>query len=139
MDFTGIGAIVQTVGKIADDLITTDKERMELELEGRRLDIEEKKVDQTVNLAQIDVNKEEAKSDNLFISGWRPYVGWACGFAFTYAAILEPIARFVAKVVYAYVGDFPQIDTTITMQVLFGLLGLAGMRTYERTRQVLPK
>lgn len=139
MDLMGIGSIIESVGKVAGDLITTDKERMQMELEQRKLDLEEKKLDQAINLAQIDVNKEEAKSASTFVSGWRPFIGWGCGLAFIYVSILEPIARFVAKVVFEYNGSFPEIDTSITMQVLFGLLGLAGMRTYEKTKNVASK
>lgn len=83
---------------------------------------------------QLAINQEEAKSPNWFVAGWRPFVGWTCGFALLYAAILDPMARFVATVILKYVGSFPVIDTTITMQVLFGLLGLGGMRMYEKVK-----
>ena len=84
--------------------------------------------------AQIEVNKEEAKSSNWFIAGARPFIMWVCGFALFYATILEPIARFVAKVMCNYVGDFPVIDTTLTMQIMFGLLGLGAYRTVEKVK-----
>ena len=67
MDLLGIGAIVEGVGKIAGDLITTDKERITLELEGRKLDLEQSRIDQTTDLAQIEVNKVEAGSPSLFV------------------------------------------------------------------------
>ena len=86
--------------------------------------------------AQVEVNKEEAKSLNLFVAGWRPFIGWACGFALVYAAILEPLARFVAKVMFGYEGGFPSIDTSLTMQVLLGILGFAGMRSFEKSKGV---
>jgi hypothetical protein len=86
--------------------------------------------------AQIEVNKVEAASASLFVSGWRPHVGWVCGFALSYVAILEPIARFVAQVFYSYNGAFPVVDTTITLQVLLGLLGLGGLRTFEKVKGV---
>lgn len=139
MNLFGIGTLVESVGKVADSLTTTDEERMQMALEERRLDIEEKKLDQGINLAQIDVNKEEAKHASIFVSGWRPFIGWGCGFAFLYIGIIEPIARFTAKVQFGYAGEFPEIDPTITMQVLFGLLGLAGMRTYEKSKNVASK
>ena len=132
MDLLGIGNIIQGVGQVAEHFVTTDKERMALELEARKLD-------QANDMAQISVNTEEAKSASLFVSGWRPFVGWVCGFALFYVAILDPIARFVAEVIYSYSGKFPEIDTTITMQVLFGLLGLGGMRTYEKSKGVAAK
>lgn len=88
---------------------------------------------------QIDINKEEAKSAALFVSGWRPFVGWICGLAFCYAAIIEPILRFVATVHYHYAGTFPIIDTTLTMQILFGILGLGAMRMNEKVKGVASK
>ena len=92
--------------------------------------------DYQLQLAQLDINKAEASSSSLFVSGWRPAIGWICGFSLCYAAILEPIARFTASVIFAYVGTFPIIDTEITLQILMGLLGLAGMRTFEKHKGV---
>lgn len=87
-----------------------------------------------LQLAQIAVNTEEAKSTNWFVAGWRPAVGWVGAFSLAYAAIIEPIARFTANVMYHYAGPFPVIDTNLTMQVLMGLLGLGAMRTYEKSK-----
>ena len=75
MDLLGMGSILEGVGKIAGDLITTDKERITLELEGRKLDLEQSKIDQATDLAQIQVNQVEAASASAFVSGWRPAVG----------------------------------------------------------------
>jgi hypothetical protein len=132
MSLLGIGNIIESVGKVAGDLITTDKEKMQLEIENRKLD-------QALDLAQIEVNKIEAASSSLFTSGWRPYIGWGCGTAFLYSAMFEPIMRFVAQVVFDYKGPFPQLDTNLTMQVLLGMLGLAGMRSYEKSKGVATK
>lgn len=87
-------------------------------------------------LQQIMVNMEEAKSDNWFVAGWRPAVGWIGAFGLAYAAILEPLIRFVAKVGFAYHGAFPVLDTNITMQILFGILGLGAFRAYEKGKGV---
>lgn len=84
-----------------------------------------------VNLAQIEVNKEEAKSANLFVSGWRPATGWTCALALFYVSMLEPILRFFFTMM-GYHGAYPTIDTSITMQVLMGMLGLAGMRSFDK-------
>lgn len=85
---------------------------------------------------QLDINKQEAASGSIFVSGWRPGIGWVCGAAFAYATILEPVGRFVAVVWFKYPGAFPAIDTALTMQTLFGLLGLGAMRSYEKVRGV---
>jgi hypothetical protein len=84
---------------------------------------------------QIQTNIEEAKSTNWFVAGWRPFCGWVGGGGLAYAVIIEPIARFIAKVVFGYTGEFPQIDTSMTTNVLLGMLGLLGsMRTIEKVK-----
>ena len=83
-------------------------------------------------VGQLAINQEEAKSTNWFIAGARPFILWTCGVGLAYVAIIEPLARFAAVVWFHYAGAFPVIDTTLTMQVLLGLLGLSGMRTYEK-------
>lgn len=88
---------------------------------------------------QLDINKVEAASSSLLVSGGRPFIIWVCGFALLYAAILEPMARFAATVILHYVGPFPVIDTTITLQVLFALIGLGGYRSLEKVKGVASK
>lgn len=86
-------------------------------------------------VGQMEINKIEAASDSFFRAGWRPFVGWVCGLGLCYAVLLEPLMRFIAKM-SGYTGGFPVIDTTITMQVLLGLLGLGMMRTHEKEKGV---
>jgi hypothetical protein len=139
MSLLGVSSIIEAVGKVAGDLITTDKERMEMEIEQRKLDLEEKKLDMAGDMAQIAVNTEEAKSSSFFVSGWRPFIGWGCGIAFIYSALIEPICRFVATTVFMYNGSFPVIDSNLTMQVMLGMLGLGAMRSYEKSNGVARK
>ena len=87
---------------------------------------------------QMDINKVEASSSSIFVSGWRPFCGWICGLGLGYVAILEPIARLVATLV-GYTGDFPAIDTTLTMQVLLGMLGMGGLRSLDKAKGVASK
>jgi hypothetical protein len=89
-----------------------------------------------LDMAQIGVNTEEAKSTNWFVAGGRPFIMWTCGVAFAYATIVEPLARFVATVFYHYGGAYPVIDTNLTMQVLIGLLGLGAYRSLEKVKGV---
>ena len=124
MSLLGIGAIINAVGNAADALTTSDEERMKLELE-------EKRLSQAIDLAQIGVNRQEAASRSVWVAGWRPAVGWVCAASLAYVAIVEPMARFVA-VLSGWSGGFPQIDTTLTLQVLLGLLGLGGLRSFEK-------
>jgi len=85
---------------------------------------------------QIQTNIEEAKSTNWFVAGWRPAIGWVCGAGLAYAALVEPFARFAAKVWFGYTGDFPVIDTNLTLQILMGMLGLGAMRSLEKVKNV---
>jgi hypothetical protein len=87
---------------------------------------------------QMEINKVEAASTSIFVSGWRPFCGWICGFGLGYVAIIEPIARLVATLV-GYSGSFPQIDTTLTMQVLLGMLGMGGLRSLDKSKGVASK
>ena len=83
---------------------------------------------------QIQTNIEEAKSTNWFVAGWRPAIGWVCGAGLAYAALVEPFARFAAKVWFGYGGEFPVIDTDLTLQILMGMLGLGAMRSVEKVK-----
>ena len=83
---------------------------------------------------QIQTNLEEAKSTNWFVAGWRPGIGWVCGAGLAYAALVEPFARFAAKVWFGYTGEFPIISTDLTLQILMGMLGLGAMRSAEKIK-----
>lgn len=125
----GIGEVIKSVGQIADDLTTSDKERMQADLDAYKAETE--RMD-----GQVEINKIEAANSSLFVSGGRPFVVWVCAVALAYAAVIEPMARFVAKVGFGYEGDFPIINTDLTMQVLVGVLGLGAYRSFEKVKGV---
>ncbi len=83
---------------------------------------------------QIQTNIEEAKSTNWFVAGWRPAIGWVCGAGLAYAALVEPFARFAAKVWLGYGGELPVTDTELTLHILMGMLGLGAMRSVEKVK-----
>jgi len=140
MDITGIGSVLDFGGKIIDRIWPNPAERdaAKLELFKAQQAGEFKEMDQAFDIAnaQIGVNAVEASNPSVFVSGARPFILWTCGVSFGYVALLEPIARFVAIVVYHYGGAFPVIDTALTMQVLLGLLGLGGLRSFEKIKGV---
>lgn len=135
MNPLGIGAIIESVGKVASDLITTDKERIQLELEGRR-------IDQAIDLAQTEVNKAEASNQNLFVAGWRPAIGWVGAAAMAYQFLLYPLLVWAwvwlqaEQIVPKEVNPPPMLDTEALWVILSGMLGIAGMRSFEKTRGV---
>ena len=77
---------------------------------------------------QLGVNKVEAAHKSLFVSGWRPAIGWICGFALMYSTILAPILGIWFTV--------PPVDSSLLTSVLMGMLGLGAMRTVEKTKAV---
>ena len=77
---------------------------------------------------QLDVNKVEAAHNSLFVSGWRPAIGWICGLALLYSTILAPILGIWFIV--------PPVDSSLLTSVLMGMLGLGAMRTVEKTKAV---
>jgi len=85
-------------------------------------------------LAQLEINKAEAASGSLFKGGWRPFVGWVCAVAFAYHFVLQPLLIFV----FAYIGletpDLPKFDVGTLLPVLGGMLGIGGLRSYEKTK-----
>jgi hypothetical protein len=81
--------------------------------------------------AQLEVNKVEAQHRSLFVSGWRPAVGWCCVFGMMGNFMVIPFANFVLALLEIDVV-VPLIDTATMMPVLMGMLGLGAMRTYEK-------
>ena len=87
-------------------------------------------------MAQIDVNKTEAASNSLFKGGWRPFIGWVCGTAFAYHFVLQPVLIFIMTYAGHEVPYLPEFDMASLMTVLGGLLGLGGLRTFEKYKGV---
>ena len=138
MSLLGVGAIIESVGKIAGDLITTEKER-------RQLDLEEKKIDQATDLAQIEVNKVEAASSSVFVAGWRPAIGWIGAAAMAYQFLLYPLLLWIWTYLQG-TGWIPKelqpppvLDADQLWVILSGILGIAGMRSFEKTKGVAAK
>ena len=87
-------------------------------------------------MAQIEVNKTEAASNSIFKGGWRPFIGWVCGVAFAYHFVLQPFLIFVLTTLGQPVPYLPEFDMASLMTVLGGLLGLGGLRTFEKYKGV---
>tara|TARA_R110002167_G_scaffold113621_4_gene286833 strand:- start:486 stop:857 length:372 start_codon:yes stop_codon:yes gene_type:complete len=99
------------------------------------LDKEEKaQLIQEINKAQIEVNKIEAGQTNLFVSGWRPFVGWTCGIALCYHFVLQPFLMFVLSST-GNPMELPVFDMSTLTTVLLGMLGLGGMRSFEKIKK----
>ena len=87
---------------------------------------------QQLALAQIEVNKAEAASGSFFKGGWRPFVGWVCGVAFAYHFIIQPLVIFILTAIGMDIPYLPEFDMGTLLPVLGGMLGIGGLRTYEK-------
>tara|TARA_R110000782_G_scaffold13285_1_gene39215 strand:+ start:701 stop:1102 length:402 start_codon:yes stop_codon:yes gene_type:complete len=87
-------------------------------------------------LAQLEVNKIEAASGSLFKGGWRPFIGWVCGIAFAYHFIFQPFLIFLFATFGVSIPDLPEFDMGTLMPVLMGMLGLGGLRTFEKAKGI---
>lgn len=88
-----------------------------------------------IDLAQLEVNKTEAAHRSIFVAGWRPFVGWACGVSLAWSYICQPILTF-ALVQAGYGVELPALDMSQMMPVLMGMLGLGGLRSFEKYKGV---
>ena len=91
---------------------------------------------QELAVAQIEVNKAEAASGSIFKGGWRPFIGWVCGGAFAYHFVLQPVIVFVVLAVGVDLPPLPEFDMASLMTVMMGMLGLGGLRTYEKQKGI---
>ena len=87
------------------------------------------------DIAQIQVNQQEAIHRNLFVAGWRPFLGWSCGLALFYTYLAQPVITFVLVQQGQYI-DLPPVDLGAMMPVLLGMLGLGGLRSWEKAKGI---
>ena len=83
---------------------------------------------------QLEINKAEASSGSVFKGGWRPFIGWVCGAAFAYHFVLQPFIVFGVTVAGIDIPELPTFDMGSLMTVMMGMLGLGGLRTYEKQK-----
>mgnify|MGYP003111241213 FL=1 len=85
---------------------------------------------------QLEINKAEAAHKSMFVAGWRPFVGWTCGVALAWHFVGQPLAVFGIAVAGVDTPDLPVFEMESLLTVLLGMLGLGGLRTFEKTKQI---
>jgi len=134
---TLIPAISALLDKIIPDPNERERAKAELMKAERTADLEEIKLALSADNMQAEINKVEASNPKLFISGWRPFIGWVCGVAFAYHFVLQPILAFViANSNIEGRVELPEFDMQALSTVLMGMLGLGGLRTLEKIKSV---
>lgn len=84
---------------------------------------------------QMAVNATEAGNSNLFVAGWRPSIGWICSAALAYQYVVTPLAMWASQIAGHPLPAPPRLDGTL-WELMFGLLGLGGLRTFEKVKGV---
>lgn len=131
-----LGILMPVVSKIIDkvipDVAGREAAKMEIQLKLAEQEGELVKALIQSDIAQAEINKIEAQSESPIKSLWRPALAWVCVLAFTWLTVVQPVVLFVYPLLTGKILTVPQIDTSILTTVLFGILGLAGYRTYEK-------
>ncbi len=130
MDILGVGKLV---GSVINGIGDRRARKYELEktIDLKKIEAAEK-IDTDVaaqHLGQLEINKIEAQHKSIFVSGWRPFIGWVCGLSLLYNVILTPIGTAAGY-------EMPLVDPSLLYPVLLGMLGLGAMRTTEKMNGV---
>ena len=123
-----IGQVIEVADKVLGKFIPDKNLKMKLQKEMTM-------AFHDANLAQIQLNKQEAAHKNIFVAGWRPFVGWTCGIALAYHFILSPIIETIL-IAFGVTTDLPSFEFSQLSSILMGMLGLGGLRTYEKMKGV---
>lgn len=117
---------IEAIGGVLDSLFTSDEERLDKEILMQRLSMKGSEL-------QMAINQVEAQHRSTFVAGWRPFIGWVCGTALAYNYIVRDI---IAWVITNWGDQTLTMPPALAMEhlitILGGMLGLAGMRTYEK-------
>jgi len=145
MTLNPVGDIIGAVGKVADDLFTSDDERAKNDIESMKVGLDAARVDADLIKGQQEINKEEAKSASVFVAGWRPAIGWTGVVALAYQFVLYPLLTWgwawmqALKWVPMTVSPPPMLDTNALLVLLTGILGISTQRTFEKVKGVSAK
>lgn len=128
-----LGKLVDPVSNILDKVVEDKDQKARLAHEIATM---AERHAQELAQGQIEINKEEAKSRNIFIAGWRPFVGWTCGLALFWHFLGLPVTLFITGWFNLQHPPLPEFDMQSLMTVLLGMLGLGGMRTFEKFKGI---
>jgi hypothetical protein len=142
MAFDPISAALDIGGKLIDrlwpDPAQKDAAKLELLKMTQTGELAQLTADTDIAKAQNAVNAAEAANPNLFVSGWRPAVGWVCALGLLSQFIFRPFAMFLSQW-FGRIVDYPSLDMGTLLTLLAGMLGLGSMRMYEKLNGVATK
>ena len=115
---------IQAIGGVFDQLFTSDEEKLDKQALLAR-------IAQKPHILQAEINRIEAAHRSLFVAGWRPFIGWVCGAGFLWAFLGHPLFEWAVTIKKLGIAA-PDIPTENMLELVLALLGLGGMRTYEK-------
>ena len=124
-----IGPATKLLGKFIEDKDTKNKLAHDIATMAE-------KHAQELAKSQIEVNKMEAQSRHWFVASWRPFIGWTCGIALMWHFVLSQFILFFATMFGYSLPALPEFDMGSLMTVLMGMLGLGGLRTFEKYKKI---
>lgn len=124
-DIAGVGSVADlattVIGKIWPDKSEQEKQEMANTF--------------AIIQGQLQVNQAEAAHPSIFVAGWRPSIGWVCSLALLYQFVLRPLVEFALLAAGHPIANMPGIDNNL-WELLAGMLGLGGLRTFEKAKKV---
>ena len=128
------GSLVETVGKVIDSVHTSEEEKGQIKIKLQELENE-------INSKQMEINLADAQSTATDISGilqrsWRPLIGFSAALAIFFEFVLKPFIVFFLGVFNIEVGELPQMNMEQLMPLVMALLGMAGLRTFEKSKNI---
>lgn len=125
-------AIIDVVGKVLDKVIpdkaAAEKAKVDLLIAAQTQEFQ-------LALGQIETNKEEAKHESIFVAGWRPFIGWTCGFGLFWNFLGYPLANWVAEYWHPEFTP-PALLSDNLLELTLGMLGMAGLRSWEKIKNM---
>ena len=123
-----IAALAPILGNVLDKVVPDPEARAKAQTEFLTLLA-------ASDLAQLEVNKVEAANASIFVSGWRPFIGWVGGVSLAYVFLLQPVSNWALMVWYPGIIT-PTVPTDFLFELVLAMLGLGGLRTFEKMRGV---
>ena len=122
----GKDGALKTIAKVVDEIHTSEDEKLDKKILMQR-------IQQKLAEKQLDVNVKEAGHRSIFVSGWRPFIGWCGGFALAFEFILSPAVEWYSK--FAGLNlTAPEIQTGPLLAIVTSMLGVAGLRSFEKSK-----
>lgn len=124
-------ALISPVASLLDKFIEDKDQKNKLAHEIATMS---EKHAQELAKGQLEVNKVEAGHRSAWVAGWRPFIGWVCGVALAWHFVFAPVTMFIASWLNVTLPALPEFDMGSLMTVLMGMLGLGGLRTFEKSK-----